>query len=128
MALKCAMRSNVERRFRGFAVVGLCLVLGSGCSSSDPAVGGGGQAAGGGGAGPGGQGGSGAQAGAAPGGGAPPDQATFEAGYRALLTRLRAAYPNAHILCTSIRREERSAPLASRASNARAQQQTEQHE
>jgi lysophospholipase L1-like esterase len=30
-----------------------------------------------------------------------PDQATFEAGYRALLTRLRAAYPNAHILCTN---------------------------
>lgn len=30
-----------------------------------------------------------------------PDQATFEAGYRALLQRIRKAYPKAHILCTN---------------------------
>jgi lysophospholipase L1-like esterase len=30
-----------------------------------------------------------------------PDQATFVAGYRALLTRIRGHYPNAHILCTN---------------------------
>jgi len=30
-----------------------------------------------------------------------PDQATFESGYKALLVRVRKAYPKAHILCTN---------------------------
>ncbi len=30
-----------------------------------------------------------------------PDKATFEGGYKALLERIRAAYPSAHILCTN---------------------------